>query len=81
MTRKPKPKPKDESLSSSSDITIQVSTEGLTDSTVIEVKASGGDEHQRADVVEMILLHLDGLWTELADCIKTVEFQDPRYTG
>jgi hypothetical protein len=67
MTRKP-----------SSDITIQVSIEGFPDSTVIEIKTSGGDDHLRADVVEMVLLHLNGLWMELTDRIKAVEVQDIR---
>jgi hypothetical protein len=47
MTRKSKPV--DQVLPS--DITIQVSTQGFPDTTVIEIKALGGQEHQRADVV------------------------------
>jgi hypothetical protein len=37
-----------------------------------------GDEHDRADVVRMVVLHLDQLWAELTDRINLVERQPKR---
>lgn len=47
------------------DITIQVAVEASLDNTSVEIKVSGGSEHHRADVTEMVLLHLNALWEEL----------------
>ena len=50
--------------SSSINITVSVAfTE--RDATTIEVLVSGGAEHSRADVVEMVLAQIDGLWSDL----------------
>jgi hypothetical protein len=56
------------------DITVTVAIEHLPDGAVnIEVRVAEGDEGRRADVVSVILAHLDTLWIELADRIKSVE--------
>jgi len=61
------------------DISVQVAIEHAPDGAVIiEVRVAEGDEGPRADVVSVVLAHLDSLWIELADRIRVVERQDTR---
>lgn len=61
------------------DINVVVSVSTEPDSTIVEVKASGGEEGMRADVTELILAHLGELWAKLAvaNRIKAAELQEP----
>ena len=64
------------------DVTVTVAIEHAPDGAIIlEVRVAEGDEGPRADVVSVILAHLDALWIELADRIKSVELQDIRRRG
>jgi hypothetical protein len=63
------------------DITVVVATTTAPDSAVISIEVREGDEHDRADVVAMVLAHLDSLCAELADRIKAVERQDTTHRG
>ena len=57
------------------DINIQVAVATEPDAMTVEVRVSAGDEGMRADVTELVLAHLDGLWAQLevADRIRAVE--------
>ena len=62
----------------SADICVTIANDHAPDGAVsIEIKVAEGNEGPRADVVSLILAHLDALWIELADRVA-VERQDIR---
>jgi hypothetical protein len=62
----------------SADICVTIAIDHAPDGAVsIEIKVAEGNEGPRADVVSLILAHLDALWIELADRVA-VERQDIR---
>jgi hypothetical protein len=66
---------------SSGIFTIRVATTTTDpESTAVEVEVTGGSEQGRAEMVKLVLLHLDGLWVELAGRIGCLhnEGQDSR---
>jgi hypothetical protein len=62
------------------DITVQVAVRTNPDGAVIETRVTGGDEAMRADMMALIITHLDMLWGRLtvADRIKLVGRQPKR---
>jgi hypothetical protein len=60
---------------SRTDIVVTVSLDAFPARTVVSVEVADGSEATRADVVRLVVAHLDTLWAELVDHIKADEHQ------
>jgi hypothetical protein len=62
-------------MARASDITVTVSLDAFPARTVVSVEVADGSEAARADVVRLVVAHLDALWTELADDVEAAGHQ------